>query len=131
MPELDMSDAFGPENLDTFNVIRRPEVVNEHGESEVPAPELIEDVEGVVCMAGPDDLERLDDQDRMQRTISVVTKFRLRGPSRDGDTDWKPDVVVWDGTQYEVKVIDPYVRYGSGFVQALCASTAAIDLPPT
>lgn len=132
MPSLDLSAAFRPEMLDTFAVIRRPEEVNDHGESEVDDEDPVETV-GVVTFASPTQLERLEDEDRMGRVISVVTQYKLRAASREPGQDWKPDQIEWpvdSGELYEVKDIQPYVRYGSGFVQALAASIAAIEAPP-
>lgn len=133
MPLLDVSDAFDVDNTDVFQVIRRPETVNDSGESETTDASPV-DAQGVICAASPEDLERLDDNDRMQRTISIVTQYRLRGTSRSGAQDWKPDIIVWpkaSGEKYEVKLVEPYTRYGAGFVQALAGSIMAVDAPPT
>lgn len=104
----------------SFNVIRRAEVVSNKGVSTVPSP-VTSPAFGVICAAHPNDLRRLDDQDFSDRHISVVTKFRLQMTS----PGFKPDLVVWQGDNFVVKLIEPYPEYGPGWVQAVCGS---IDL---
>lgn len=124
---MDLSDAFGEEMMDVFDVVRRPEVIDAHGRSTVPSPETFDDVSGVVNAASKNDLERLEESDRMGRNISVVTPFALRGPAKNGSATYKPDLVVWQGGTYVVKALDPYPQFGPGFVQAICGSISVVD----
>ena len=125
MPDLDVSDVLlDPTLADRFIVKRRPATTNEHGRV-VTTPEIIPKVIGVVTAASPTDLDRLDDNQRMGRNLSVVTKFRLRGPA----TGYQPDIVVWYGNEYVVKDIQPYPQYGVGFIQAIVGSMDSMDNP--
>lgn len=125
MPNLDVSDVLlDPDLADRFTVKRRPAGTNAHGRVET-TPEIIPRVLGVVTAASPTDLERLDDNQRMGRNLSVVTKFRLRGPA----TGYQPDIVLWYGNDYVVKDVQPYPQYGAGFIQAIVGSMDSMDNP--
>jgi hypothetical protein len=126
MPLLDVTDVlFDPDLADTFTVQRRTNAVDAHGRPN-PAVTTFSNTIGVVDSASPNDLERLDDNQRMGRHLMVITAFALRGPSVDS----LPDQVVWAGDTYVVKHVDPYTRYGSGFVQAIIGSIDAQDANP-
>lgn len=125
MPDLDVSDVLlDPSLADRFVVKRRPTGTNSHGRVETQ-PEIIPRVLGVVTVASPTDLERLDDNQRMGRNLSVVTKFRLRGPAQG----FQPDIVLWYGNDYVVKDVQPYPQYGAGFIQAIVGSMDSMDNP--
>ncbi len=128
---MDMSDALvDPDMLDKFTVVRRPEVIAPStGRSTVPAPQTFANVRGVVASASGNDLQRLDDADRIGRNLSVITRFALRGPSKDAAGQvYKPDTIQWRGGNYVVKHIDPYPQFGRGFVQAICGETDLVGL---
>lgn len=108
---------------------RRLSTISDQGRN-VMTEEPYAGVIGVVNVSSPDDLERLDDNDRAGRHISIITRFPLRGPARQaGEADSKPDLVEWQGDQYLVKALDPYPQYGAGFVQAIAGSIDAIEVP--
>lgn len=133
MPQafLDVSEVLlDPTLVDSFDVIRRLETVGTNGRSSF-TPTTIKGVIGVVTMASPNDLMRFDDRDQMGRTLSVITKFRLQGVATAGGANYKPDVVVWRGDNYQVKEIEPYPQYGAGFVQAFVESVDSIDVAPS
>lgn len=125
MPFLDVSDVVcDPMLADTFSVLRRVETVNDHGEVGISSTQH-DNVVGVITMAGPNDLDRLDDSQRMGRVISCVTKFRLRGPS----PGFQPDVIVWQGSNFVIAALDLYNRFGAGFMQAIAVSMTLVDGP--
>ena len=127
---IDVSEVLlSPDMADSFQVTRRPEVVVA-GRSTVPNPVTTDQI-GVVTMASPNDLLRLEDNDRMDRTISIVTKARLQGPAQVAGTNFKPDLVVWRGDTYVVKSCEPYPQFGAGFVQALAGSWDSVDEAPS
>jgi hypothetical protein len=127
VPTLDVSDIpMSEEFADSFTVLRRPESVNDFGES-VVADTTPDAASGTVTWASPTDRQRLDDQDRGQAVISIVTTYRLRGPSKVGAQQYKPDIVLWAGNHYEVLDLQPYTRFGAGFVQALAGSIESIE----
>lgn len=129
MATLDVSSVLlDPDIASRFAVKRRIETVSNVGRSQ-SAVTTIPGVVGVVCAASPNDLDRLPEEDRMGRHITVVTKFRLYGPSKDAaGTRYKPDIVSWQGDDFVVKDLAPYPQYGSGFVQAICGSVDMIDM---
>lgn len=125
---LDMSDLMNDaELMDRFTVKRRAETVDPASGLSGSTPTTFKGVLGTVCAASRNDLERLDDADRMGRNISIVTSFQLRGPSKDAAGQiYKPDIVIWRGSSYVVKLLDPYPQ--SGFVQAVAGSVGVVDL---
>ena len=127
---IDVSDALLNADLTTtFVVTRRKETVSSKGRSEV-VPTVFEDLVGVVCAAGKNDLDRLPEGDRMDRHVSIVTPFRLRGASKVGADIFKPDLVTWQGVEYVVLAVEPYPEAGDGFVQAVCGSGEIVDEAP-
>lgn len=126
-PWLDLSEAIlDPYLADAVSVLRRTMTVNGFGEPVITSS-TTPNVLGVVTVASPTDLQRLDDQQRMQRVLSFVTKFRIQGPSPGKQSDQ----VVWRGDTYVVIDIGPYPQFGSGFIQALIASQDFLDQPNT
>lgn len=131
MAFLDVSDVLlDPDFTDTFIVNRRVEVVSSAtGRSATTV--FKKPTFGVVTATGSDDLSRLQDADVFKRSITIVTKFKLRGEVEDNaKTNWKPDLITWRGDNFIVKVIDLYPQFGAGFVQAICSSEDLVDQPP-
>lgn len=126
MPPIDVSDAVLDTDLSTsIDVQQRPEVIVA-GRSTVPNPVNNVGIAAVVCAASGNDLERLPEEDRTERNISIVTQFRLRATA----PGYKPDIITWPsltGDLYVVKHIDPYPQYGPGFVQAIAGAISAQD----
>lgn len=124
---LDVSEVLSdPMICSTFDVIRRSEVIGQNGRVNVDAV-THGDILGVITAAGSNDLERLDDNQRTGRNISVVTSFRLRATA----PGYQPDLIGWQGDFYVVKMLDPYTQYGAGFVQAIAGSLDFQDAPPS
>lgn len=127
MANLDVSEVVSdPDFADDFVVTRQPETVNNFGESTTPANQTIKTF-GTVTMANPDDLLRLPEGDRSDRTISIVTQFRLQAAS----PGIKADIVTWRGNNYLVKLVDPYVQFGAGQIQAICGSIDTQQAAPS
>jgi len=125
VPLLDVTQILtDPDFADKFNVRRRAQTVDAHGRADANE-ELIVGVIGVVTAISPSDLDRQTDYDGMSRSISVVTKYFLRGET----SGYQPDVVVWRGSNYLVKHVDPYPHFGPGFMQAECSSMDKADPP--
>lgn len=123
MPDLDVSDVLlDPVLASRFTVNRRTETMAGNGRPVVTL-KSIQNVVGIITSASPDDLERLDDHQRMGRNLVVVTKFRLIGPAPGK----QPDTIEWQGNTFIVKEIDPYSQYGQGFIQAIVGSIDSID----
>ena len=118
-----------PMLVDTFNVIRRTETVNNSGESILGLTATI-GVYGVVKPIG-DRLDRKADDDSSQKDLRIFTKFALRGSARDGvPTDWKPDIVFWQGNNFIVVNVRDWGRYGVGYIAAECNALELVSMPP-
>lgn len=124
-----LSVLSNPLLLDTFNVIRRIETVNNSGES-VLSLSATTGVNGVVKPVG-DRLDRRADEDSDKADLRIFTRFALHGVSRDGvPTDWKPDLVFFSGNNYIVNSTRNWGRYGVGYIAAECNSFEIISMPP-
>lgn len=126
MPTLDMSEVLeSPEFLDYVTVFRETGEVNEFGEyATVSKP--FKRVPMVITAGSKNDLEMGENFTSMPRSFNIVTKFRLQGPS----PGVHPDKILHMGNMHKVTNVEPYVRYGRGFVQATMESIKALDLPP-
>ena len=123
MALLDVTDVlFDPMLTDSFDVERRIETVDINGRSTVAVTTLTGKI-GVVTMANASELERLPEEQRMRRAISIVSAFNLRGVV----AGYQPDVIVWRGDRFVVAAIDNYPQFGSGFVQVICSSLDLVD----
>lgn len=109
---------------DEFQVIRKAETVGVNGRSTTSAKQFC--AHGVVTQAGRGDLERLDDAQRAEYVISVISQTQLRGPTPGA----QPDHIKWAGTEFLVIKCLPYPRYGQGWYKILAASQTAIDPMP-
>lgn len=132
-PQLDVSDVLlSPEFADSCTVIQRLEVVTDGGEVTTPSNNPIPNVVAVFTAASPNQLERYPDMQWGTRTHNCITKFRLRGVAEAANGDnFQPDLVVWDGITFIVQVIEPYTRYGAGFIQAIITSMDFKEPPLT
>jgi len=123
MALLDVSSILlDPEFVDSFNVIRRAQVMDAHGRA-VITNQTFSNTIGVVTANSPSDLDRRDDYEGMTRSISVVCQFHLRGET----TGYQPDIIFWRGDNYLVRHVDSYPQFGSGFFQAEATSMDKTD----
>ena len=122
MPFLDVSSVLSdPDFVDHFVVERRSEVVNEYGRSEQTLSTW--KAAGVVTVGSPNDLDRPEEYEKFTRSITVVTKDRLR----DSVNGYQPDVIQWRGSRFVVKAIDLYPHFGAGFYQIEAESMELVD----
>lgn len=126
-PFLQIEDniMLDPDLADTFVVLQRKDTVGTNGRTVITSTKVAGQL-GIFCTASRNDLERLDDEQRMGRHMSVVTKFRLQGPSPGR----QPDIVQWNGSDFIVQFVDLYTNYGPGFIQAIIGSIDSIDPSP-
>ena len=116
-------------NLDTFSVVRRQETVSNFGISTVTSTTIAGQY-GVVKPSNENDLKRLPDTDIFEKAITVITMFPLRGESETAGSEFKPDLVVWNGDNFMVREVLDYSNYAMGFVKAICTSIDRVDQPP-
>lgn len=123
MAYLDVTEILmDPEIASRFNVVRRAEVVDDHGRSTLSLKPFKNKI-GVITATSPNTLDRGTDAQVMPRSITLVSKFKLQSEV----LGFQPDIVVWKGSNYLVKSIDLYPHFGPGFYQAECHSMDRID----
>ena len=123
MPLLDVSSVLTDADFaDRFSVRRRMESIGADGRNVFIETDY-DGVLGVVTAISPNDLQRHSDYADMSRSISVVTRFFLRGET-PGE---QPDIVKWRNNNYIVRHVDLYPQFGRGFVQAECTSQDRVD----
>lgn len=132
MPEADVSEVMLNADVagESFVVIRRAETVGQNGVAVLAATSHL--AWGSVTPTGDNSMLREEAFTAQQKTIKVITSFRLRGVSEqiDGVT-YQPDVILWDREHFIVRVLDDYSRYGAGQVEAECSSIDYVGPPPS
>jgi len=130
MPMINLTVALtSPMLCDSFSVIRRTETVGTNGRSTV-ATQTFNGLYGPVKPADANDLRRYPDMDVTDKTITVTTAFALRGESETAGSEFKPDIVVWNGDNFIVRHVEDWSNFVPGFVRAICTSTDLVDAPP-
>lgn len=131
MPDIDVSDVLiDPEIAgDTFTVLRRQETMTVRGKSTVVVTAFDNQV-GAVWPSSDNELKRLADYDAQHKAITVVTAFRLRGVSNAGGQSFKPDIVQWGGSNFEVADLKDWSRFGAGMIEAICVETDFVGQAP-
>lgn len=123
MPDVDVTEVvLDPEIAgERFVVIRRQEVVNDKGRSVLTTTQAA--AVGSVTPTGDNSLVREEAFSAQLNSILVITPFRLRGVSKDGQgRTFQPDLVLWKGQHYIVRSLNEYDRYGAGLIEAECVA---------
>lgn len=121
MPLLDLSFLTAePLLADTFTVQRRAATIDQNGRANISAPQTFAGIMGGVSPTTPSDIARLPEDQRMAKTIRVITQFALQGALFGGGI---PDQVAWNGDTYVVLNVQDYSQYGAGFFDAICGIT--------
>lgn len=114
---------------DQFVVLRRRETVNDYGVSQVSV--TYHYALGFITPSGNNALARDENYQTQGNTITVITPFLLRGPSKNSATlSYQPDIVRFSGNDYVVTTLSDYTNFGNGMVLAECSSTVFIDSAP-
>ena len=101
-PLINVSMAItSPMLADGFSVIRRQQTVGNNGRVTF-TPTTIPNLHGTVYPSSKNDLERFPNLQVMGKTITVITRFALRGESETSGTDYAPDIVQWHGDNFVV-----------------------------
>ncbi|OVZ89943.1 head-tail adaptor [Yersinia frederiksenii] len=122
MPFLDVTEVLlDPDFVDITLVCRRLVQTTDDDNFPINTPHEIP-FAGVVTVDRSLEAKRMAAGQNINGSILIVTQFRLTqgvknvndGPNLDAD------LVIYDGGLYRVTFVDPYTRYGAGFVQAHC-----------
>lgn len=131
MPGLDVTDVLADPDVagESFTVIRRQQSIGANGREVLTATSL-PNITGSIVPTPLNSLAREEAYQSQQKSIRVVTTFRLRGASKDAGVTYQPDQVVWKGDTFVVKSLDDYSQYGAGFIVADCTSIDLVDQAP-
>lgn len=132
MPQLDVSWVVeDPMFADTFDVIRRTDLVGNDGFTTPTAEETFPSIVGTITQQDPQDLMRSDAGQMVPRKILICTRFAIRGVSKDPSTgqQYQPDQIRWNGAVYTVVSPLAYSRYGGGLYEIVAESMNAVDSP--
>lgn len=122
MPLLDVTEVLlDPDFVDFSLVCRRQIQTTDDDNFPINTPQEIP-FTGVVTVDRSLEARRMAAGQNINGAILIVTQFRLTqgnksvndGPNLDAD------LVTYNGGLYRVTFVDPYTRYGAGFVQAHC-----------
>jgi hypothetical protein len=123
---LDVSDVtICPEFSDTFQLMRRQEMISSHGRTTVSVQQT-QNILGTLYPTGDNSLVRQEDFQHGQETLTIATPFRLR----IGSPGYQPDYIAFRGDLYMVRSVQDYTQYGAGFVVAECSSIRSVDTAP-
>lgn len=116
MPMLDVTEVLtDPDFCDTSLVCHRQIQTRDEYNFPVNTPQDIP-FSGVVTVDRSLEAKRMAAGQNINGAILIVTQFRLT----QGQPGYDADVVTYSGREYRVTFVDPYTRYGAGFVQAHC-----------
>lgn len=122
MPLLDVTEVLlDPDFVDFSLVCRRQIQTTDDDNFPINTPQEIP-FSGVVTVDRSLEARRMAAGQNINGAILIVTQFRLTQGSKsinDGP-NLDADLVVYNGGLYRVTFVDPYTRYGAGFVQAHC-----------
>lgn len=126
MPLVDVNDVLLDPDVagQSFTVLRRQEVVNDHGES-VLYVKTIPGVIGSIQPSGDQNLIRDGAFDAQNQSIKIVTPFRLFGVTKgSGALKYKPDVIIYAQSMFEITSPNDWAAFGRGFIEA-----DAVEIP--
>lgn len=122
MPLLDVTEVLlDPDFADPSLICRRQIQTTDDDNFPINTPQEIP-FSGVVTVDRSLEARRMASGQNINGAILIVTQFRLtqgRKSAADGP-NLDADLVVYNGGLYRVTFVDPYTRYGAGFVQAHC-----------
>lgn len=122
MPFLDVTEVLtDPDFCDTSLVCHRQTQTVDEDNFPKNTPQDIP-FSGVVTVDRSLEARRMMEAQNINGAILIVTQFRLTQgqPATDSTPRLDADVVTYSGRDYRVTFVDPYTRYGAGFVQAHC-----------
>lgn len=131
MADIDITELLDDPDLagETFTVRRRQQVISSKGRASVSATDTA-NVVGAIYPTGQQSLTRQEAFQSQAKSITVVTKHRLRGTSQQGGNDYYPDLVICALGTFVVRSVNDMTNYGPGIIVAECVSQELIDAAP-
>src|SRR5579872_928184 len=131
MPAIDVTGAISsPLFQDSFSVTRRVQTVGNDGYV-VITPTSLGTQYGVVYPSNENERRQLPDLTIRDKTVTIITRFALRGESEVSGTEYMADNVTWHGDTFVVRKVEDWSGYAAGFVMAICSSIDLTDAPVT
>jgi hypothetical protein len=131
MPLIDVTDVLLSLDIadQAFTIVRRSEVVNQYGESILTALNI--SAVGSVQPLGDNSILREEMYTTGSNAITVWSTTPLYNAGRDsGGVKYQPDLILWNATHYLVRVVNPWLDFGSGFCMAECTQIEYQDRLP-
>lgn len=131
MPDIDVTDVLVSLDIadQAFQVIRRSETVNNFGEAVLTTAVI--DAVGAVQPLGDNSLLREEMFTTNNNGLTVWTTTPLYNAGRTvGNVTYQPDLILWQGSHYLVKTLNPWSDFGVGFFMAECQQTEFEDRLP-
>lgn len=113
MALLDVSDVLDDPDFHTTIVVNRRAVVTASDGRAVASPVTVTTI-GVVVPDGGVDLIQNAEGESVTGDITIYTRFALT----QGDAQFGPDAVVWNGAEYRVIQSQNWL-FGSGYTKAV------------
>ena len=121
MASIDVTGVLASLNIanQQFSVVQRSETLD-HGRS-VISNVVVPNLRGAVQPLGDNSLLREEQYSTSNNGITVWTKFRLNAVSVTiAGVKRQPDLILWGGAYYEVKILDDWTDFGPGYTKAEC-----------
>lgn len=131
MPLIDVTDVLSSLDIadQAFSIVRRSETVNSFGEG-VLATTVIPAM-GAVQPLGDNSVLRTEQSTTTANGITVWTTTPIFNVGRDiNGVKYQPDLILWEGNHFLVKVLNPWSDFGAGFYQAECSEIEFVDQIP-
>ena len=128
MPFIDPSVMLlDPEFTDRFAVVQRIQSVDANGTVST-SDKILHNVIGVVLPTTPTELKRYKDKEFGQRTLKVITRYRLNSAAvAVAGQQRQPDHILHQGDRFIVVDLKPFTQYGPGWVLALVTSVDSVE----
>lgn len=116
MANLDVSDVLSDPDFVSRGIVchRLSAVIGENGRPQTTATEHT--FNGVVTTNNGDNMDRKTDGTLIKGAINIHTRFALS----EGSAEQQADEITWQGRRYIVIQVLDNLRYGRGFIKAIC-----------
>ena len=115
MAQIDVSELLlDPDFIDPIVILRRHTIVNEFGENVLTEGRL--PTVGSVQPASAKTISRLPEGLQMADVRSFFVKLEI---IQDGTCQY-PDIILFQGSRYQIKTAAPWLNFGGGWNEGIC-----------